>query len=189
MKIIKSRLFKALVILFVCGIILGIISYYIIPKNNNIINYYELLDSGKYNYLNNFVYSLTYNYKYSFIIWICGIIFFLILLIPFIIIFRGITVGYTIISIIYSFKLKGLIMSLILLFPCVLVNEIVYLLLSYYSINFSYKIYKAIKYNKNINIKSFSKNYFYIFIISLLLLSISSLFEIYISSNLIKIVI
>ncbi len=180
MKIIKSRLFKALVLLFLFGIILGIISYFILDNNNYIIDYYKLSS------IDRLIKSISYNFKYSFIIWISGIILFLILFIPFIVIFRGIITSYTIISIILLYKLKGLIISLILLFPCILINELVYILLSYYSISFSYKTYNTIKYNRNINLKNYIKNYFYIFVISLVILLVSSLFDTYISSNLIK---
>ena len=189
MKIFRSRLFKVLVLLFILGIVLGIISYYLLDKNNNLINYFNLLESDNYSYINYLIKTILYNYKYSFIIWISGIIIFISFTIPIIVILRGIITSYTIINIFYIFKLKGLIISLILLFPCVLINELVYLLLSYYSINFSFKTYKAIKHNKSINIKSYIKNYFYILVISFIILLISSIFDTYISSNLIKFVI
>ena len=189
MKIIKSRIFKALIILFIIGFVLGIISYFILDSSNDsIINYFSLIKEGKLNYTNNLLISIIQNYKYSIIIWILGIIFIFSFIIPFIIIYRGISLGLTIFSIIVCFKTKGLLLALIMMFPSVLLNELVYIFLSYYSINFSLKIYRNIKNNKMINIKSFSKNYFYIFLLSLGLLLISSLFEIYITSNIIKFV-
>ena len=75
------------------------------------------------------------------------------------------------------------------MFPVLIINELLFILFSYYSINFSFRLYNAIKNNKNINVKDFSKNYILIFLILLVLLIISSLFEIFISSNLIKFVI
>ena len=187
MKIIKSRIFKALVIIFITGFILGIISYFILENSNDsIINYFSLLKESKYNYSNGLLISLIQNYKYSFIIWILGILFIFSVFIPFIILYRGISIGLTLFSIIVCYKTKGLIISLLLLFPTTIINEFIYLLLSYYSINFSIKTYKYIKNNKMINIKSFYRNYFLILVISLCALLISSLFEIYITSNIIK---
>ena len=188
MKIIKNRVFKILVILFIVGFFLGIIFNIIINDNSKLINYFTLIKDGSFNYLNGFISSMCYNYKIAFIIWIIGIVFFLFLLIPFIIIFRGISLGFTLCGIICSFGIKGLIIGLIMLFPCILLNEFVYILLSYYSINFSYKCFKVIKTNKLINIRSFIKNYFYIFTIILSCLLISSLFEIFITSNILKFV-
>ena len=61
--------------------------------------------------------------------------------------------------------------------------------MSYYSISFSLKIYNAIKTNKSINITSFSKNYFYILLIFIVALTLTSIFEVYLSTNIIKLVI
>ena len=58
--------------------------------------------------------------------------------------------------------------------------------MSYYSISFSLKIYNAIKTNKSINITSFSKNYFYILLIFIVALTLTSIFEVYLSTNIIK---
>jgi len=189
MKIIKSRIFKILIALFIVGFFLGIISNLLMNDNNSIINYFSLIEQNKFNYFSSLINSIFTNYKYALIIWISGIVFFLSFIIPFIIVFRGISVGFTICGIICSFKLKGLLYALIFLIPSILINELVYLFLSYYSINFSLKVFNAIKNNKLINIKSFSKNYLYIFLIFLGILLMSSLFEIYITSNIIKFVI
>ncbi len=190
MKIIKSRIFKILVALFIVGILLGIISYLLIGTNNSsIINYFSLINNGKFNYFSSLINSLIYNYKYAFIIWMTGIIFFLSVFVPIIIVFRGISLGFMITCIISNFGLKGILLSLIIVFPCVLLNELIYLLLSYYSINFSYKSINAIRYNKSVNLRSFVKNYFFIFLIFIFVLTLSSLFEIYISSNIIKFVV
>ena len=190
MKIINSRLFRVLVSLFFIGILLGIISFIIGDKDTNyIINYFSLIKSNNFNYLTSLISSIYSNYKYAFIILFCSITLLLSFIIPIIIIFRGISAGFTIISIIYTYKVKGLLLSLIIMFPVLIINELLFILFSYYSINFSFRLYNAIKNNKNINVKDFSKNYILIFLILLVLLIISSLFEIFISSNLIKFVI
>ena len=85
-----------------------------------------------------------------------------------------------------TFKIKGIILFILLLFPSVLINEIIYIFCGYYSLNFSMKTYNSIKKNKLINIKSFYNNYFYIYIIFTIVLIISSIIEIYVSSNIIK---
>ncbi|MGM9877044.1 MAG: stage II sporulation protein M [Bacilli bacterium] len=191
MKIIKSRIFKALVILFVIGFILGIISYFIIDNNDideSIYNYFELIKQGNFNYLKSLLNSIISNNKWLFFIWISGILIISFISIPFIIIYKGISLGIIFISLILTFKIKGIILFILLLFPSVLINEIIYIFCSYYSLNFSMKIYNSIKKNKLINIKSFYNNYFYIYIIFTIIIIISSIFEIYVSSNLIKFV-
>ncbi len=193
MKIINSKIFKILVVTLVIGFIIGIISFIFMDKSSlqsSIINYINLIknDNDNYNYSNGLISSIISNIKYSSIIWISGIIFFCSLIIPLIIIYRGISLSLTISTIIYTYKLKGTLYALIIVFPTML-NEIIFLFLSYYSINFSIKCYNTIKNNKDINLRLFIKNYFYIFLILSLLLIISSIIEIYLCSNIIKYVV
>lgn len=191
MKIINSKIFKILVVTLVIGFVIGIISFIFMDKSSlqsSIINYINLIKNNNYNYTNGLILSIISNIKYSSIIWISGIIFFCSLVIPLIIIYRGISLSLTISTIIYTYKLKGALYALIIVFPTIL-NEIIFLFLSYYSINFSIKCFNTIKNNKDINLRSFIKNYFYIFLILSLLLIISSLIEIYLCSNIIKFVV
>lgn len=191
MKIINSKIFKILVVTLVIGFVIGIISFIFMDKSSlqsSIINYINLIKNDNYNYTNGLILSIISNIKYSSIIWISGIIFFCSLVIPLIIIYRGISLSLTISTIIYTYKLKGALYALIIVFPTIL-NEIIFLFLSYYSINFSIKCFNIIKNNKDINLRSFIKNYFYIFLILSLLVIISSLIEIYLCSNIIKFVV
>lgn len=191
MKIINSKIFKILVVTLVIGFVIGIISFIFMDKSSlqsSIINYINLIKNDNYNYTNGLILSIISNIKYSSIIWISGIIFFCSLVIPLIIIYRGISLSLTISTIIYTYKLKGVLYALIIVFPTIL-NELIFLFLSYYSINFSIKCFNTIKNNKDINLRSFIKNYFYIFLILSSLLIISSLIEIYLCSNIIKFVV
>ena len=192
MKIIKSRIFKALILLFILGLLFGVISFIFMDKTsleNYTLNYVDLISKNNFDYIKGLINTLISNYKYLSILWIFGIIFFLFPLVPLIIIYRGISIGLMISSIIYSFKLKGFLYALIILFPAKIINELIYIIMSYYSISFSLKIYNAIKTNKSINITSFSKNYFYILLIFIVALTLTSIFEVYLSTNIIKLVI
>lgn len=191
MKIIKSKIFKLITVSLIIGLILGIIYFIFIDKKDlesSIINYITLIKNNDYNYIKGLTLSITSNLKYSSIIWISGIIFFCSLIIPLIIIYRGISLSIALSSIIYTFKLKGFLYALIIAIPNI-INEIIFLFLSYYSITFSIKCFNTIKNNKDINLRHFIKNYFYIFIILSVLLIISSLIEIYLCSNIIKFVV
>jgi len=189
MKIIKSKIFRIIVALFILGFILGIVLFYKIGANEQIYDYFNNIKNNNINYSDNLIFSILTNSKYMIFIWISGIIIFLSFLIPFLIIYRGILNGFIFISIIHLFHLKGLLVGLILLFPCVLVNECIYLLISYYSLNFSLRTFNIIKHNKEINLRLYIKNYFYQFILFLILIILNCLFETFISSNIIRYVI
>ena len=192
MKIIKSRIFKVLILLFILGLLFGVISFIFMDKTsleNYTLNYVDLISKNNFDYIKGLINTLISIYKYLSILCIFCIIFFLFPLVPLIIIYRGISIGLMISSIIYSFKLKGFLYALIILFPAKIINELIYIIMSYYSISFSLKIYNAIKTNKSINITSFSKNYFYILLIFIVALTLTSIFEVYLSTNIIKLVI
>ena len=158
MKIINSKQFRILIGLFIIGVLLGIITFIISSdKTSDIISYFDLLENNKVNYVSTLINSLIYNNKYTFFIWISGFIFPLVVIIPFLIIFKGISVSFTISSIIYTFKLKGVLLALILLLPCIIINTLIFILLSYYSLNYGYKTYNVFKTNKLINIKHYFK--------------------------------
>ena len=73
MKILRSRIIKLLMIAFLVGFILGIISFIITNKkeiSSETINYINLIKNGKFNYLISLYYSIKSNIKISFIIWI-----------------------------------------------------------------------------------------------------------------------
>ena len=191
MKIIKSKLFKTMFFIFLFGIIIGIISYIFIEKdivNNNVINYIKLISNNDYNYFSGLVNNIYTDFKLYSLIWIFGIIFICSVFIPILIIFKGISIGFTISTLIYTFKIKGIIYSLILMFPSIL-KVIILLLISYYSINFSYKCYNAFKDDNLTNIKKYILNNFYIYLILLFILIIICIIETYICFNILKFVV
>ena len=161
MKIIKSKIFKALTLIVMVGILLGIISFIITNKKeikSDLINYFNLIKNGKFNYTNSLITSLFNNFKYSFLIWIFGIIFIFSFISILLIVYKGISLGFMLSGIIYTFKVKGLLYGLILSIPCIL-NILIYIFLAYYCINFSIKSLNAFRNNRQINYKSFFINY------------------------------
>lgn len=195
MKIIKTKLFKSLLISFSIGVFIGIICFILLSfsekmsLSSDLTNYINLIHDGNFKYFPSFIKSFISNYKYLVLIWVFGIVFFCSLLIPFIIIYRGILLGFTISSIIYVFHIKGLLYSLIMMIPSTIINEFIFILISYYSITFSTKCFNAIKKDKTINLRQFIKNYFYIFLVLSFCILLSSVYEIYIGSNIIKFVV
>ncbi len=195
MKIIKTKLFKSLLVSFFIGIFIGIICFILLSSNEKILlsddltNYINLIQEGNFKYFPSLIKSFISSYKYLVLIWIFGIVFFCSLLIPFIIVYRGILLGFTISSIIYVFHIKGILYALIMLIPSTIIIEFILILISYYSITFATKSFNAIKKDKTINLRHFIKNYFYIFLVLSVVTLLSSVYEIYIGSNIIKFVV
>ena len=81
MKIINNKIFKTLVILFVFGCLLGIISFIFCSSDvkynitNNAKEYVGLLDTSKINYAETMFLSFKYSASYGLYIFILGILF------------------------------------------------------------------------------------------------------------------
>lgn len=195
MKIIKTKLFKLLVCIFCIGILLGIISFILTNSSNkliikeNMITFIENIESDNINYFSSIFKNISSNLKIMFIIWIFGLLCFTSLFIPFIILYKSIKISFELVSLIYSYKIKGLFLSLFYLFPFSILYIFLYILISYYSIYQAIKCFRILKANKTINLKAFIKNYILIFIILSSLVVVLSILEIYFLSFITKFVV
>ena len=191
MNIIKSKIFRLLILFYLIGIVFGIVSVFIGDVDvldKSVINYFDLF-KGDFNYIDGLINSFCFSLKNSFFIFICGLFIIGIVIIPLFIIFKGISNSLVIISIIKCFHMKGLVLGFILMLFSILIKDFIYLILSYYGFNISVKEIKVLKNNKLINFKEFYKNYFLRYVILLIFLIFINIFEVYVLSNIIKYII
>lgn len=194
MKIIKTRIFKMLFYIFLIGLILGIISFFILNKSDkfiikdNIISLIDNIKLGSVKYPNTIFLYVSNNLKVISIIWILGLLCLSLFIVPLIIIYNGILLSFNIISIIYSYSFKGIILSFLYAFPSIIIN-ILLLFISYYSINQGIRTYKLLKSEKMISLKKYIKNYVLIYLILSLLLVLLSILEIFYISFIVKFVV
>ena len=191
MNIIKSKIFRLLVLLYIVGVILGIVSYFICNisiLDDSVISYFGLFE-GDFNYIDSLINSFCMSFKNSFFLFIVGLLIIGVFIIPLFIIFKGICNSLLIISIIRCFHMKGVILCFILVLFSILVKDFIYFIISYYSFNISIKEIKIIRNNKMINFIEFYKNYFLRYIILFIFLILINIFEVYILSNIIKYII
>lgn len=188
-KITKKNFFLFLLIFIAISIILGIIFYiYLNSKDKalikeNIKDYFIIKDS--YNYLKILKENLLENTKSIFIIWILGISIIGIILILFILFTEFFSIGFTITSIIDTYKSKSIFAIISYLFPEKIVFALLILILSFLSLNFSYKVIKLIT-SKEKNIEDEFKKYIKILIVFILLGIILSIIKTFITPYMIK---
>lgn len=194
MKIIKTKIFKMLFYVFLIGIILGIISFFILNKSDkfivkdNIISLIDNIKLGSVKYPNTIFLHVSNNLKIISIIWILGLLCLASFIVPFIVVYKGIILSFDVISIIYAYGFKGFILSFLYVFPSIIIN-ILLLFVSYYAINQSIRTYKLLKSEKMISLKKYVKNYVLIYLILSLLLVILSILEIFFISFIVKLVV
>lgn len=132
--------------------------------------------------------SLIINYLFVSAIWILGLSMIGIIINIFLTYIKGFLVGFSISSIFLTYKTKGILISLLYTFPVQIINIIVVMVLSIYSIMFSKNLLEIIVNKKNNN-RLIIKKYLVILLLCIILSFISSLLEVYLFPNLLKLVV
>ena len=188
-KIIKydKKIMTFLNVIAIVGIIAGSIFMIVLSKNdketvlNSIKDFFDKLINNKFNFAGTLKNTLISNLLFSFIIWVIGISVVGVLIVIFIIFYKSFTLGFTISSIIYTYSIKGALLALIYVFPHMVINLLILLYLSSYSIKLSIILIKSILKKDNLNFKAFINNYSKVFLISIIFLIVTSLYESFIS--------
>ena len=188
-KIIKydKKIMTFLNVIAVVGIIAGSIFMIILSKNdketvlNSIKDFFNKLINNKFNFVGTLKNTVISNFLFSFIIWVIGISVVGVLIVIFIIFYKSFTLGFTISSIIYTYSIKGTLLALIYVFPHMVINLLVLLYLSSYSIKLSIILINSILRKDNLNFKAFINNYSKVFLLSIIFLIVTSLYESFIA--------
>lgn len=180
-------------------IILGLISgsLFLVISNNtdktNVINQINLfftnISNNKINNVQALKNSLIINYIFVLSIWTLGFSIIGIFINLFLTYLKGFLVGFSISSIFLTFKYKGILAAIIYTIPSQLLNIIIVSVLSIYSITFTKHLLTLIFSKKTINSRKILKKYTIIFIFSIIITFISSLLEVYLFPNLLKLII
>ena len=128
------------------------------------------------------------NNIFGIIIWILG---FSIIGIPIVIcmlFYKGFALSFTVASLIYNFKLDGILLSFMYIFPHLILNFIFYFIVSYYSFKLSIKLLNKLLNKNELNMNKFIKKYLFVLLISVIIFTLSAVYETYIIPYLIKLI-
>lgn len=191
----KKINFLVISILFL-GVISGAIFSNIININDRklVLDKIQLfisnIDNQSINSILAFKNSIITNLSYSIIIWILGMTIIGILFNIFLLYIKGFIFGFSLSAFIISYSYKGIILSILYTIFGQLLNIIVIMILTIYSIMFTYNLLKQIiKSKQNINLPKYFKNYLLIFLTTVIITLISSLSEAFLFPALVKIII
>lgn len=182
--------FIFLIFFFIVSFIYGIISFSLLENSDKVAaslkvkSYFTI--SNSYDYLKLFKDNILSNAFNVFIMWILGISAIGIIVLLFLFFAEGFSVGFTISSIIYTFKYKGLILSFTYLVPIKIMYILVMFLITFFACKFSYKLIMNVFFKKELNLNESYRRYFKIFILSLLFIIIYSFLNVFLSPFLIK---
>lgn len=122
---------------------------------------------------------------------ITAILAFSVVLFPLVIViifYKGFTLAFTITSLIYTFKIKGIILAIIYVFPSLIFNLVFYFIMCYYSFKLSLILFNKVINKDTTNINKFLKKYLVIILICIVFVSLFSLYDTYLLPSLIKLV-
>lgn len=189
----KTLLFFTL--LLIIGIIAGSIFMAILSETDKKLvtdyfnNYISNIENNKLNYLESIKNGLFNNLLYIIIIWILGISIIGIPIVTIMFFIKSFTLGFSIASIVFNYKLKGCLLNFINIFPHQMIYFLIYMLITTYSIFFSLKMINSIINKKNMDFKIMMNKYVKILIISVITITIGIIIETFITPLLIKIII
>lgn len=143
---------------------------------NSLNNFYTSLKENKISSTNLLYKTMTSNLILNIIIWVLGISIISIPIVIFILGFKSLSLGFTISSLIYTYKFNGLLKAIIYLIPNI-INIFIVFVLVYYSISFSINLFnylfRKIEFNKRVIVKRYLK----LLIVAILLSILTSVTE------------
>ncbi len=188
----QKRKYLFLTIIMTIGIISGIIFIFFISKEDKSLVKQELellfsnIKDNKLNYGNSLINSVSSSLVYLSIIWILGVSIIGIPVVIFMLFLKGFVFGFSISSIIANYGFNGVILGFITQIPSNLILLIIYLLMGFYAINFSIRLFQVLFFKKEVNLSFYFKRYNQIALISLGCIVIASLAETFLIPFLVK---
>ena len=182
-------------ILVILGIVCG--SLFIVILNSSdkslVIEYIETfidtIKNNNFNYIDTLKNTLIINYLVIFIISILGFTYFLAPLNILILFYKSFVIGFSLSSFILVYKIKGLLLSIIYIFPHLIINIILFSLLIAFTLKLSIKMINSIIKKKDVNMRVYFNKYLYTGLFIFIVLTISSLYESFVSPYLLKLVV
>lgn len=182
---INKNLFIFLLIIVIIGVTTGALFTAIISTSDKelVVSYlndfFTNIKEGKLVYDNSLINALILTVGLAVAIWLLGVsvIGFVIVLV--ILFMKAFVLGFSVGSIIATFKLKGILMAFIYCFPHLVINILIFMLISAFALIMSFKIINSITSKKPLDFKHYMNRYFIVLVFSVIILFFTSLYEIY----------
>lgn len=188
---INKRIFTFLFVLFIIGIISGSL-FVIILKNSDktlvktyLESFFKNVSAGS-NFSSNLFGNLIFNIILVLCIWLLGMSVVGLPIIVFIYFYKIFVLGFSIGSILLNYKIKGILMAFLYVFPHQVFNVLVYMFLTMYALNFGLKLSNNIRRKKQINFKYIMNRYYMALFLSIIIVVVTTLYEIFIMPILLK---
>lgn len=189
---VDKNLLIFLLILVVVGIIVGSIFVTILNNEDQsltteyLASFLERIQNGQLDYVAALKNNLISNLGYILVIWLLGIS---VIGLPIIIIMyfsKAFILGFSIGTILFNYKLKGILFSLIYVFPGQIVNLLAMTVLMVYAISFSLRLIESLVKKKTLDFKAMINKYLIILAIAAVAFILTALYDTYIMPNILN---
>ena len=190
---INRNLFVFLMVIVIVGIVFGAMFSTILDLNDKQLvgsylnDFFTNVKSGELNYKSSLINSLIFTAGFALLIWLLGISVIGFFIIIFLLFLKSFILGFTVGSLIINFKLKGVLYSFIYVFPHQVINVLIFMLLCGYSLIISFKLISCFMGKKVLDFKNIFNRYLIVLLISVLVLVLTSLYEVYVMPYLLNI--
>ncbi len=190
----NKNIYISIILVMIISLIFGTLFITILNDSdkllvtNQINEFFKNIADNKYIANENLVNNLLNNNVYGIVLWIIGISIIGIPVIICMFFYKGFVLAFTISSLIYNFKVEGVFLSFIYVFPHMIISLIVYFILTYYSFHLSIKLLRKILNKEDFKLKFYIRKYIFILLLSVITLSLCSLYETYVVPYLLKLI-
>lgn len=181
-------------ILIIIGIVTGSLFSVTISSNdkslvsNYLENFFLSIKNGNINYYETLLNAFITNSIFIVIIWLLGFSVIGLPMTLFMYFSKAFSLGFSISSLIMSYKFKGIFYSFFYIIPCQVLYFLAFSILMIYSVTLSLKLFSAIMKKKSIDFKHIVNRYLFIALITFIIIVISSLFEVFLMPLLMKLI-
>jgi len=182
-------------ILIILGIITG--SLFIVILNstdkNLVIEYIsafmENIKNSSINNLDLLKNAVISNYIVIFILLIIGFTSFLFPINVLILFYKSFIIGFSLSSFILTYGIKGTLLSIFYMLPHLLINILIFCLLTAFTLKISISMIKCVIKRKDVNMRQYFNKYLSIIIISIVIITLTSLYEAYVAPYILKLIV
>lgn len=191
---INKNLFVFLLVIVIVGVVAGSIFSTVIDSDDKkmvleyLNSFFDNAKDGKLNYDTSIVNTLVFTVGFAVIMWLLGISVIGFFVVIFMLFMKAFILGFSVSSIILGFGFKGIALALVYTFPHHIINVLVFMLLTAYALIISYKLIKCITAKKPLDMKHIMHRYLIVLGVSVVLLIVTSLYEVYIVPKLLSFV-
>ncbi len=188
----QKKIYLSIIITITLGIVCGIVYNLILSKSdhtlitNQLNIFFDAIKKNDINYIPMLINSLIGNLSLVILIWLLGIS---IIGLPFIYILcfgKGFLLSFSIVSILTTYKFKGIILAVCYLIPGPIVLLLYLIFLGFSSAFFSKKIFSYLFLKQDISLRHSMKRYLQVLVASIVVAGCCSLFDTFFMPNFLK---